>query len=385
MHTSTDFTTFAQRPDCLALRAPAEDGSQLAAIGCSAMTTDVWNGSIYLVDCSTGSVRQRLVTYGGTCALEWLQLGPLSLFLSGGDDGAVYVWQYDPEADSDSEGKPDKKRRYNTRTNKDAAEGEETGDDAAEAAFDEDGIAVIGDAGADVNESVSESASLGIAHGGEKLAEVMFHWFDHSDIVSSLSTTPGGMVLSSSHDQTIKLWDLNDKIYPVRTFTSHKSDVNHVQWHPSENSLFASGGRDGCVLLWDERSSSPTTGRRVNAHCERVCWQSEHVLACGYSNGVVDVMDTRAFGKAMCSASVGAPVRDLAWHSPSPSSSSSSPLLAVASEDSVTRVLSFTGTSLTPSWKSTAHRDYATAVAWDDQGSLLSTSWDCSMHKHTTE
>lgn len=353
---------FAQRPDCLSIRPQAGDGCQLAAVGCSTMTSDEWNGSIYLVDCNTGSVRQRLATYGGTCALQWFQLGPLSLFLSAGDDGAIYVWQYEPDADSDSESKPEK-----------MSEGE-GGDPEGDGSFDEDGVAVVGE------ENVDTSTSLGIAHGGEKLAEVMFHWFDHSDIVSSLSITPGGMLLSSSHDQTVKLWDLNDKIHPVRTFTSHRRDVNHVQWHPRENSLFASGGKDKCVLLWDERSPTPTGGRRGEAQCERVCWEpsSEHVLACGFSNGVVDVMDTRAFGKPLCSTSVGAPVRDLSWRP----TSSSSPLLACASEDSVTRVLSLTDDSLTSVWKSTVHRDYVTSVAWGDCGTLFSTSWDGSMQKH---
>jgi ribosome assembly protein RRB1 len=38
---------------------------------------------------------------------------------------------------------------------------------------------------------------------------------------------------------------------PVATFKHHAAPVSTVEWHPTESSVFASGGSDDQITLWD--------------------------------------------------------------------------------------------------------------------------------------
>lgn len=38
---------------------------------------------------------------------------------------------------------------------------------------------------------------------------------------------------------------------PVASFTWHKAPVTSVEWHPTEESIFAASGADDQVTLWD--------------------------------------------------------------------------------------------------------------------------------------
>ena len=38
---------------------------------------------------------------------------------------------------------------------------------------------------------------------------------------------------------------------PVASFTWHRAPITSVEWHPTEDSLFAASGADDQVTLWD--------------------------------------------------------------------------------------------------------------------------------------
>ena len=38
---------------------------------------------------------------------------------------------------------------------------------------------------------------------------------------------------------------------PVASFTWHKAPITSIEWHPSEDSIFAAAGADDQVTLWD--------------------------------------------------------------------------------------------------------------------------------------
>ena len=73
------------------------------------------------------------------------------------------------------------------------------------------------------------------------------------------------LTLSSHTDGKIRLWDSRQKesVSGLETYGKDKdvndcSWISQVKWQPVENSyLFASVDYDGCVKLWDMRSSSP--------------------------------------------------------------------------------------------------------------------------------
>ena len=39
--------------------------------------------------------------------------------------------------------------------------------------------------------------------------------------------------------------------FPVASFTWHKAPITSIEWHPTEDSIFAAGGADDQVTLWD--------------------------------------------------------------------------------------------------------------------------------------
>lgn len=93
--------------------------------------------------------------------------------------------------------------------------------------------------------------------GGAKSANTSYH----VDAVSSLDFDPvvGSMLLSSSHDGTVKMWDLSEG-FLYCTLTAHEGPVNKARFSPrfdlpqsSEYPMcsFATAGQDGKILSWD--------------------------------------------------------------------------------------------------------------------------------------
>lgn len=61
-------------------------------------------------------------------------------------------------------------------------------------------------------------------------------------------STLGLYVATGSHDRTARLWSL-DRTFPLRIFAGHNQDVEAVQFHPN-SSYLATGSTDKTVRLW---------------------------------------------------------------------------------------------------------------------------------------
>jgi len=70
------------------------------------------------------------------------------------------------------------------------------------------------------------------------------------------------LLLSGGDEGGIKVWDLrnvkkkNSSISdidpsPVAAYDWHKAPITSVEWHPTEDSIFAASGADNQVTLWD--------------------------------------------------------------------------------------------------------------------------------------
>ena len=94
---------------------------------------------------------------------------------------------------------------------------------------------------------------------------------DHGKHVTSMSVNRKDKVtiLTSSYDGVVKVWDSRVAIKHfddplscsdtghTASVCGHKNEVTCVQWFPSYDSCFASGGDDGKIRLWDYRTRRP--------------------------------------------------------------------------------------------------------------------------------
>lgn len=80
----------------------------------------------------------------------------------------------------------------------------------------------------------------------------------HANAVFDLCWAPSSWsIVTGSGDQTSILLDIGtSSVTPVATFRGHSASIKSVDFSPSHNSVFASGSRDGNIMIWDVRDSS---------------------------------------------------------------------------------------------------------------------------------
>ncbi len=114
-----------------------------------------------------------------------------------------------------------------------------------------------------------------------------------------------GLILSSSEDMTVCLWDIkqgskeNRVLDPLRTFKAHCGVVEDVAWHWNHDNIFASVGDDRMLYLWDCRNLSNTEpASLIQAHKEEINCVSfnpanDYMLATGSADKTVALWDIR--------------------------------------------------------------------------------------------
>jgi periodic tryptophan protein 1 len=95
----------------------------------------------------------------------------------------------------------------------------------------------------------------------------------HRDAVLGLSWNQNrqSVLASASADESVGVWDLTSGV-GVSFFRSHGDKVQTVQWHPVEDQLLLSGCYDGCVRLFDCRTSpgDPVKSWSLGGEIEKV-------------------------------------------------------------------------------------------------------------------
>jgi serine/threonine protein kinase/WD40 repeat protein len=111
----------------------------------------------------------------------------------------------------------------------------------------------------------------------------------HSDAVTSVSWSPGGLLLASgSRDRTAKLWQISSGQNTV-TYRGHAAAVLSVAWRPVNAGvqLLASGGDDEIVQVWDTQARRRRMFPRLGASVSSVAWSLDgsYILAGTLGNG----------------------------------------------------------------------------------------------------
>jgi pre-mRNA-processing factor 17 len=129
--------------------------------------------------------------------------------------------------------------------------------------------------------------------------KLLHTWSGHSKGVSAIRFFPksGHLLLSSSMDGTVKLWDVHNQRKCLRTFTGHDQAVKDISFSP-DGRRFISCSYDRYVKCWDTE-----TGQCISRHTSKkipVCvkWFPEegahdHEFLCGQSNKLVVQWDLR--------------------------------------------------------------------------------------------
>ena len=99
----------------------------------------------------------------------------------------------------------------------------------------------------------------------EKIKEVEVH----SDFLRSLLVHPTEpIIITSSDDCTIKLWDYGKNFTLIRSLEEHKNFVMKVAFNPKDPSMFASGSMDKKIKCWS--ITSPNSQITLEGHSQGV-------------------------------------------------------------------------------------------------------------------
>lgn len=132
-------------------------------------------------------------------------------------------------------------------------------------------------------------------------------------------------IVTASGDHTAKLFDVAEsEIREVRTFYGHTRSVKTIAFRREDPSVFATGGRDGNIIIWDTRTqggshlgnidrtimNSHNTNTPVKIRKKCTCWSPSRpssaksvtglvfkddntLISCGAGDGIIKIWDLR--------------------------------------------------------------------------------------------
>ncbi|KAH9860907.1 hypothetical protein IAQ61_010643 [Plenodomus lingam] len=154
---------------------------------------------------------------------------------------------------------------------------------------------------------------------------------EHTRQVHKLAFNPhqGHLLLSASHDGTVRMWDLRDMRRDATTCRSRdqyqgiNGGVRDVQWSPTDAVEFAFGTDNGTIQRWDFRYNKGPK-QKITAHDQRMCtsidWHPDgkHLLSAGVDRTVKvwDFSITSRRQKAAWTLHTPYPVYRAKWRPP---------------------------------------------------------------------
>jgi len=216
--------------------------------------------------------------------------------------------------------------------------------------------------------SQTRDALLGVTNTNPYLLQFLA---GHKGIVSSVVSSPDGkMLASSSFDNTIILWDVNNPSDPsqLATLEGHTNFVTSVAFSPDGKTL-ASGSYDNTIILWDVETRQPI-GQPFEGHSVfvySVAFSPDgKTLASGNADGTIVLWD-------ISDPSAPSQVATLEGHSDAVKGVAFSPdgkTLASGSNDG-TIILWDVATQQLIGQPLTGHADFVTSMDFSPDGKIL--------------
>uniref|UniRef100_A0A1B6BYW3 Uncharacterized protein n=2 Tax=Clastoptera arizonana TaxID=38151 RepID=A0A1B6BYW3_9HEMI len=81
----------------------------------------------------------------------------------------------------------------------------------------------------------------------------------HLNVIFDLAWSPSSyQLVTASGDHTAVLWDVrDDELKYLYRFHGHSRSIKTISFKPEDKHIFATGGRDGLVIIWDTRLAKP--------------------------------------------------------------------------------------------------------------------------------
>uniref|UniRef100_A0A0D6R141 Uncharacterized protein n=1 Tax=Araucaria cunninghamii TaxID=56994 RepID=A0A0D6R141_ARACU len=74
---------------------------------------------------------------------------------------------------------------------------------------------------------------------------------EHTDIITDVRFSPNSMRLAtSSFDRTVRVWDVDNHNYSLRSFTGHSTPIKSVDFHPSNSDILCSCDEGSEIRYW---------------------------------------------------------------------------------------------------------------------------------------
>jgi WD40 repeat protein len=122
---------------------------------------------------------------------------------------------------------------------------------------------------------------------------------EHARQVHKIAFNPhqGHLLLSASHDMSVRLWDLREMRKDIMTcpsreqFSGMNGGIRDVQWSPTDAVEFAFGTDNGTIQRWDFRQPKGPK-QKITAHDQRTCtsidWHPDgkHMLSASVDKSV---------------------------------------------------------------------------------------------------
>ncbi|KAG6389546.1 hypothetical protein SASPL_151017 [Salvia splendens] len=151
---------------------------------------------------------------------------------------------------------------------------------------------------------------------------------EHTSLITDVRfSTSMARLATSSFDKTVRVWDVENPSYSLRTFTGHSSGVMSLDFHPNKEDLICSCDGDGEIRYWSINNGS--CARVFKGGTSQVRFQPRHgrYLAAAAEN-VVSILDAETQACRHSLKGHTKPIHSVNWDP-------SGELLASVSEDSV--------------------------------------------------
>jgi len=207
---------------------------------------------------------------------------------------------------------------------------------------------------------------------------------EHDDAVTSLDiNSDTTLLVTGGADACIKVWDIGEMNAVSSYRPAHSDVITAVNYHPTQQDVFASCSHDGTVVVWDARRPRPAiciTGDTVDRpSC--VVWQPGKTctIAIGSSTGQINVRDIRKHvGPVKGCAGHDRPIHRLKF---APHNDN---WLASCADDCNVVVTDFTENTPVLLYKDSQHKDFIRGLAWEPSTHQLYTcGWDKRVIAHT--